>query len=217
MWSKPPGFWFSSSFHITPSTTVSSILKSQHTNWKSVIWTMSPGSILCYRSPEHPIWHASRVFLFANPQQVQLLLQVRDPLHQSGFLRLHPLKGLWASLVHLPLVPALQLGWYCLEEVLRHLQSMHVAPLLGEGGSAGLISKRIRGPALSGSPVGPVSATSWLPVSASTASFASVALGWRWSSVLPLSGLQVRVLRGLALPLAVSADHRPRFGSDHLR
>lgn len=162
----------------------------------------------------------SAVIMSARPQHAQLVLQVSDPLDQCGSVGLSPLTGLPASLLHLPLIPALHLCRHCLEEVLGHLQGMHVVSLLSEGGFNGLVPEHLQSP----DPCGPsglspalemllvvfASVPPSLPVSEDTFSPAAAAALCRRrqaaGSVIPAHH-HVHVLQVLVLPLGVSAHH----------
>lgn len=68
------------------------------------------------------------VALSAGSEELQFVLQAVDPLHQRGAIGPCSLLGL----PDLVLVPALHLCGHCLEEALRHLQRLHVGPLLSK-------------------------------------------------------------------------------------
>lgn len=166
------------------------------------------------------------VIMSVSPQHAQLVLQVSDPLDQSGSVGLSPLIGLPASLLHLPLIPALHLRRHRLEEVLGHLQGVHVVLLLSEGGFTGLVSKDLQSP----DPCGPSglspalgillavlpSVPPSLPVSNPGFSPAAAAplRGWRQAAGSVNPAPPVPTLRVLVLPLG--ADRRTLLRPNHL-
>ncbi|KAF1376231.1 hypothetical protein PFLUV_G00208420 [Perca fluviatilis] len=177
------------------------------------------------------------VLVSVSPQHAQLVLQVADPLGESSSVGLRPLLRLPARLLHLPLVPALHLRRHRLEEVLGHLQSVHVVLLLGKGGFTGLLSKHLQSLGLCGprspcSPCGPsglspspemllvelTSVPASLPVpEAGFGPAAAAALcGRRQASAPPRTILHhVPILQVLLLPLGVDTEHRTLLGPNH--
>lgn len=173
----------------------------------------------------------SAVVSFVSPQHAQLVLQVCDAFDQSGSVGLSPLVGLPASLLHLPLVPALHLGGHRFEEVLSHLHGVHVVPLLSEGGLLGLVSEHLQDPGPCGSfgfaPglgelfMAPPSVPAPLPVSEPSLSAAAAVLrAWRQAAGSLASTRTVvhyvQFLQVLGLPLGVGTDHWTLLGPDHL-
>lgn len=170
----------------------------------------------------------------ARPQHLQLVLQVSDPLYQSSSVGLSPLIGLPASLLHLPLIPALHLRWYSLKEVLSHLQSMHVVPLLSKWGFFWLLSKHLQSP----DPWGPSglspalgmflavlpSVPPSLPVSEASFSPAAAMALCRWRQTAGSVTLapacpdcqHVHFVQILGLALGVSTDHWALLRANHL-
>lgn len=166
----------------------------------------------CCYSTQGECRATSSVVTFAYPQGTQLLLQVADPVHQSGSFSLGSLDNVQMSLIHLPLIPALQLCGHGLIKALRHLRGVPVVPLLSKGGSTGLLSTHRQdpgshrlwalGPVLSGPPAVPVSVANFM------VSFAEMALRWRYSGCeAPLSVFKVTVPEARLLPSAVGIDH----------